>query len=159
LLKKSGNARVVNVSSKAHKGSNIRFDVCGKTKIYDEWFGDWKAYSISKTANILFSAELDRRYKNNGVRSNSLHPGTIPTELGKNNFLADKFYSLGKTYLKTIPQGAATSLFVCTAPELEGVGGCYFSDCQKATPKAYAVDPENSAQLWELSKKMVKLDM
>jgi NAD(P)-dependent dehydrogenase (short-subunit alcohol dehydrogenase family) len=157
-LKQAGSARVVNVSSAAHTGSNIRFDVCGKTAIYDEWFGDWKAYSISKTANILFSVELDRRYKNDGVRSFSLHPGAIATELGRNNFFADKFISWGKSWLKTVPQGASTSIVACTAPELEGTGGIFLSDCQISTPKSYAVDTDSSAQLWELSKKMVKLD-
>jgi len=157
-LKLSGNARVVNVSSSAHTGSDIRFDVCGKTKIYDEWFGNWKAYSISKTANILFTVELDLRYKNDGIRSNALHPGVISTQLGKNNFWAGAFFSVGKSYCKTIPQGAATSVLVCTAPELEAVGGCYFSDCQKANPKSYAVDTQKSSYLWELSKKMLKLE-
>jgi len=157
-LKQAGNARVVNVSSYGHTMSGIRFDVCGKTDIYDEWFGDWKAYSISKTANILFSVELDRRYRNDGIRSFSLHPGVISTELGQHNFFADIFYSFGKSALKSIPQGAATSVLACTAPELEGVGGYYFSDCNIVNAKSYATNPDTAAELWELSKKMVKLD-
>jgi NAD(P)-dependent dehydrogenase (short-subunit alcohol dehydrogenase family) len=156
-LKEARNSRVINVSSIAHTGSAIRFDVCGKTNIYDEFFGDWKAYSISKTANILFSVELDRRYKSDGIRSNSLHPGSIGTDLGRNNFWASTFYSLVKSYIKSIPQGAATSIVAATATELEGVGGKYFVDCQYATPKDYAIDPDTASQLWELSAKWVKL--
>jgi NAD(P)-dependent dehydrogenase (short-subunit alcohol dehydrogenase family) len=156
-LKAARNSRVVNVSSMAHTGSPIRFDVCGKTNIYEEFFGDWKAYSISKTANILFTVELDRRYKNDGIRSNCLHPGTIGTDLGKENFLVTTFFAIAKNFIKTIPQGAATSVLAATATELEGVGGRYLSDCQFATPKDYAIDPETAAQLWELSSKWVKL--
>jgi len=121
------------------------------------FFGDWKAYSISKTANILFSVEFDRRFKNDGIRSNSLHPGTIGTDLGRSNFWASAFYSLSKSFMKDIPQGSATSVLAATATELEGVGGMYLSDCQYVTPKAYATDPDTAAQLWELSAKWVKL--
>jgi len=157
-LKRAGSARVVNVSSMGHQMSGIRFDVCGKTDIYDEWFGDWKAYGISKTANILFSNEIDRRYQADGIRSNSLHPGSIATELGRNHWAASFFYTVAKFFNKTIPQGAATSIYVATAPELEGVGGKYFSDCAIAVPADHAVQEADAKKLWELSEKWVGLD-
>jgi retinol dehydrogenase-12 len=156
-LKRAGKARVVNVSSLAHNGSDIRFDVCGKTDIYKEMFGDWKAYSISKTANILFSNELDRRYKGEGIRSNSLHPGIINTDLGRHSFLVSTFHTIANYFCKTTEQGAATSVLACTAPELEDVGGKYLSDCQLATPKSYTNNEEHAKQLWELSMKWVGL--
>jgi len=157
-LKQAGNARVVNVSSLAHTGSGIRFDVCGKTDVYNEFFGNWKAYSISKTANILFSIELDRRYKDEGIRSNSLHPGSIGTELGRHNLLAEIFYTIGRVFNKSIPQGAATTVYVATAPELESIGGKYFSDCKLAPPATHAKSEKDAQQLWELSLKWVGLE-
>jgi len=158
FLKMAGNARVVTVSSQLHTNSPVRLDICGKTEIYDEWFGNWTAYEISKTANILFSVELDRRFRNDGIRSNSLHPGVINTDLGRHNWFLSSFQFVTKSFLKTIPQGAATSVFVATAPELEGIGGKYFSDCQFFEPKDYATDPNTASQLWELSSKMVNLE-
>jgi len=156
-LKMAGNARVVNVSSHAHTGSPIRFDICGKTDVYDQWFGNWLAYSISKTANILFTVELDRRLKKYGIRSNAVHPGVITTDLGRHSWAVSAFYSLGSVFLKNIPQGSATSLFVCSAPELEGIGGKYFSDCQFYSAKDYATNPDTAAELWGMSAKMVNL--
>jgi len=157
-LKKAGGARVVVVSSMSHQGSGIRFDVCGKTDIYNEFFGNWKAYSISKTANILFSNELDRRYKDQGIRSNALHPGVISTDLGRNNFWANAFYFAGSSFFKSIPQGAATSVYVATAPEVEDVGGLYFSDCKIVNAATHARKESDALQLWEMSAKMVGLE-
>jgi retinol dehydrogenase-12 len=156
-LKKAGSARVVNVSSNSHRISGIRFDVCGKTDIYDEWWGSWKAYGISKSANILFTNELDRRYKADGIHSNSLHPGVITTELGKTHWASPIMAFLGKFFNKTIPQGAATSIYVATAPELEGVGGKYFSDCAIAVPENATENEDDAKKLWELSEKWVGL--
>jgi len=156
-LRKAGTARVVNVSSIAHNGVGIRFDVCGKTDIYNEFLGNWKAYSISKTANILFSNELDRRYKDEGIRSNALHPGAIGTDLGRNNIFAGIFYTLAHVFIKSIPQGAATTVYVATAPELESIGGKYFEDCKLAPPATHAKSEKDAQQLWELSLKWVGL--
>jgi len=153
-LKKANNARVVVVSSKAHFDSDIRFDTCGKMDIYNEFFGDWKAYCISKTANVLFSMELDRRYKEYGIHSNSLHPGNIWTDLGRSSTPVQIYYSISRFFLKTMSQGAATTVYVATAPELEGVGGKYFSDCQISDPASH-VTLAAAKKLWTLSEKWV----
>uniref|UniRef100_A0A6B2LBY6 Uncharacterized protein n=1 Tax=Arcella intermedia TaxID=1963864 RepID=A0A6B2LBY6_9EUKA len=156
-LKRSGKARVVSVSSMAHKASGIRFDVCGKTDVYDEFFGHWTAYGISKTANILFALELDKRYKDAGIRSNALHPGTIATELGRNNMGASLFYTVGSLFCKSVPEGAATSVLVAVAPQLDDVGGYYFSDCNITPQSAHAANLADAQRLWEESEKWVNL--
>jgi len=158
-LKQAGQARVINVSSYAHTMTPFKLDIAGKTDIYKDWFGEWKAYSMSKTANILFSAELDKRFKDEGIRSFSLHPGVISTELGRNNIAAYLWYHslFAKLFHKTIPQGAATTVYAATAPELDGVGGSYLSNCEIVYPAGHAQNEQTAAALWEQSMKWVGL--
>jgi NAD(P)-dependent dehydrogenase (short-subunit alcohol dehydrogenase family) len=150
-------ARVVNLSSLAHIGFAIRIEALGKKDLYDEFFGDCKAYSMSKSCNILFSMELDRRMQEEGydIRSNAVHPGVINTDLGR---YMGGLYQLGFSLLgavnKSIPQGAATTVLVATAPELDGVGGKYFSDCSITQPASH-ITLENAKKLWELSESYV----
>jgi len=163
LLEASSPSRVVNVSSRGHRFSPVVFeDLHYERRPYDKW----EAYGQSKTANVLFAVELDRRCSARGVRSNALHPGGIVTELGR-HLSEDDIKDLmsrspgGKMVWKQVPQGAATSVWACTAPEMEGQGGLYLDDCQIASVRtsdddpggyeAYARDPEAAAKLWEVS--------
>jgi WW domain-containing oxidoreductase len=147
-------SRVVNVSSMAHKQvSSINFDDLNWEKDYNPW----KSYGASKLQNILFANEFDKRYSSKGIRANSLHPGVIPTELGRNNAAADFFYKIGGIFMKSIAQGAATTVYVSTAPELESVGGKYFSDCNIAVPTAAAQDHKAAEKLWDVSTKLLNL--
>jgi NAD(P)-dependent dehydrogenase (short-subunit alcohol dehydrogenase family) len=162
-------ARVVTVSSRGHRFSPVVFeDLHFERRPYDKWL----AYGQSKTANVLFSVELDRRLRDAGVRAFALHPGVIVTELGR-HLDADDIKELasrspggkGLVY-KSIPAGAATSAWAATAPELEGRGGLYLEDCHVAGPRrgedeaaggydAWAVDPAAAARLWAASEEMV----
>jgi NAD(P)-dependent dehydrogenase (short-subunit alcohol dehydrogenase family) len=167
-LRAGAPGRIVNVSSRGHRFSPVRFDDPNfESSEYDKWI----AYGQSKTANVLFSLELDRRLADAGVRAFALHPGAIMTELAR-HMTGDDIAELqarapgGKGMeFKTIPCGAATTVYAATAPELEGRGGLYLEDCQVSGPRAsdeaevgyepYAMDPEAARRLWTLSESLV----
>lgn len=147
-LERGAPSRVVSVSSKAHQMSGMDFDNLLSEKSY----GAWAAYSRSKSANILFAVELNKRFASRGIYANALHPGMIKTDLWKHT----KFEVLAKVGTvigtnKHVSQGAATSVYIATAPELEKVGGKYFDNCNEVTAKSYATDPENARRLWDAS--------
>lgn len=151
-------SRVINLSSLAHVAFSVRLEALGNKDLYEEYFGDHKAYSMSKSCNILFSMELDRRMQEEGVdiRSNAVHPGVIPTDLGRYMPLLYQFgFKLLGVVNKSIPQGAATTVYVATAPELADVGGKYFSDCAVTEPAKH-ITSENARSLWELSEKLIE---
>src|SRR5262245_25240727 len=167
LLVASAPSRVVSVSSRGHRFSPVVFDdIQFERRPYDKW----AAYSQAKTANVLFAVELDRRLASRGVRANALHPGGIVTELGR-HLTQDDIKELmsrapgGKMEWTTPEQGAATSVWAATAPELEGKGGLYLDDCQIARERtspddpsgyeAYARDPAAARRLWTVSEQLV----
>jgi NAD(P)-dependent dehydrogenase (short-subunit alcohol dehydrogenase family) len=179
-LKQAGKARVVNVSSWGHHYSPVVFDDPNfEQRDYETLLG----YGQSKTANILFSYELDKRGKDIGVRSFSLHPGAIADTDMKRLLSSDKLIELGvydargntvydaEKGLKTISQGASTTVWCATSPLLDGMGGVYCEnnevaelDVQTGVQKTdarslggvmpYAVDPMNAARLWVLSEQL-----
>jgi NAD(P)-dependent dehydrogenase (short-subunit alcohol dehydrogenase family) len=152
-LKASAPARIVNVASHAHKRGVLRLDdIEGKQS-----FGRMQTYGQSKLCNVLFTRELARRLEGTGVTANSLHPGVIATELGDGTSMFGWFLRLAKPFLKTPQQGAATTLHLACAPEVEGVTGKYFSDCKEYTPSPQAQDDESARKLWELSVRMTGL--
>ncbi len=167
LLMEGAPSRVVSVSSRGHRFSPVVFeDIHFERRPYDKW----AAYGQAKTANVLFAVELDRRLAARGVHANALHPGGIITELGRHLTQADREELLsrapgGKFEWKTPEQGAATSVWAATAPELEGKGGLYLDDCRIASertseddPSGYegwARDPEAARRLWTVSEEHV----
>jgi NAD(P)-dependent dehydrogenase (short-subunit alcohol dehydrogenase family) len=160
-------ARIVSVSSRGHHLSPVVFDdIHFEQRPYDKW----SSYGQSKTANILFAVELERRLGSRGVHANAIHPGTIATELsrhmGREDFeLVRKRQPGGKMRLKPVEAGAATTVYAAAAPELEGRGGLYLEDCgvaevddaEDATGgvRSYAVDPDAAKRLWSISEEMV----
>ena len=171
-LVKARGARVVSVSSRGHQNAGVDFDdIDFQRRSYDRWV----AYGQSKTANVLFAVELDRRGREDGIRAFSLHPGQILTNLARH--LTDRdiagFDALdanGKPIvdpdrgMKTPQQGAATIVWAATSPLLADKGGLYLEDCNIAPVHAgdpgrkgvarYALDPVAGVQLWELSDRM-----
>jgi NAD(P)-dependent dehydrogenase (short-subunit alcohol dehydrogenase family) len=155
-------SRVVNLSSGGHMGSDIVWDdVNFERRDYDKF----AAYGQSKTANILFSVELDRRLAGRGVHAYAVHPGMIATELGR-YMTNDDFQALidraksspsgGMPPYKTVEQGAATSVWAATAPELDAEGGTYLADTEVTDQHApWARDPESARRLWALSEQLV----
>jgi NAD(P)-dependent dehydrogenase (short-subunit alcohol dehydrogenase family) len=161
-------ARVVNVSSAGHRLAGVDFDdLHFERREYDKWV----AYGQSKSANVLFSCELDRRLQDRGVRSFALHPGVIMTELVRHLTMEDIQELMsnapddGGLEFKPVEAGAATTVYAATAPELEGRGGLYLEDCQIGERvdddassrgfKPHAVDPEAARRLWEVSEELV----
>jgi NAD(P)-dependent dehydrogenase (short-subunit alcohol dehydrogenase family) len=125
------------------------------------------AYGQSKTANVLFAVEATRRWSGEGITANAVHPGAIAdTNLSRHYDpeVLEKIVSSGTYTFKTREQGAATSVLVGTSPQLEGIGGRYFEDCNQAAVidasatgeagsgvAAYALDPDSATRLWALS--------
>jgi len=172
-------SRLVNLASSGHRFSNVDLDDPNFEKTPYE---PWAAYGRSKTANILFAVEFDRRHKANGIRATAVHPGGIATELGRHafkepdalqKFLDDinaRHAAAGQPpfKLKTIPQGAATSVWAGVVAPADEVGGRYCEDCHVATflpagdvspisagVRAYALDSETAKKLWAKSEELV----
>ena len=164
-LRSAAPARIVNLSSAGHRLGDVDFDDPHfENRDYDKW----EAYGQSKTANIFFSQELDRRLADSGVRAFAVHPGMIATELGR-HLTPDDVQSLmdradpeaGRPTFKSVEQGSATSVWAACSPELEGQGGVYCENCDIAPPKsdggsitgiaAHALNPESSRRLWDLT--------
>jgi NAD(P)-dependent dehydrogenase (short-subunit alcohol dehydrogenase family) len=155
--------RVVSVSSRGHLMSDVHLsDLHFQHRPYDRWL----AYGQSKTANILFAVEANRRWQ--GITANAVHPGRIMTNLVR--YLNPEHLALvptaggGPDRIKTVEQGAATSVLVATSPRLGGIGGRYFEDCNEAGPNvagtrtgyaAYALDPISAEALWDASVRLI----
>jgi NAD(P)-dependent dehydrogenase (short-subunit alcohol dehydrogenase family) len=149
-MRHSAPARIVNVSSAAHRGARIAFDDLDLKRGY----GGMRAYSRSKLANLLFTFELARRMEGTGVTVNALHPGFVATDFGKNNgaiarLLLPLALRLGRA--RSPQEGARTTVYLASAPEVEGVSGKYFADSREARPSPEALDPASMQRLWELS--------
>jgi len=162
-IKAAGKARVVNLSSAGHWYSTVDLD---DPNFQNRDYDAFQAYGQSKTANIWFAMELARRWADRGVTSFAVHPGGIQTELGRNlePELAKRFEQLIEEHpdiWKTVPQGAATSCWAATSPELNGKTGLYLEDCHISEPGGedmldggyvpHAYDADGAKQLWTLS--------
>ena len=176
LIREGG--RLINLSSLGHRYSNVDLDDPNFERApYDPWV----AYGRSKTANILFAVAFDRRHRDQGVRATAVHPGTIHTELARHvdagqiqKIIEQRNQQLaaeGKTPFrwKTIPQGAATSVWAGVVAPAGEIGGQYCEDCHvsKIVPDSvpidaitegvcqYALDPRNAEALWKKSEELV----
>jgi NAD(P)-dependent dehydrogenase (short-subunit alcohol dehydrogenase family) len=161
-LRAAEGARVVSLSSRGHSRAGIDFDDPQfDRRPYDKWI----AYGQSKTANALFALALDARGEPHGVRAFAVHPGAVMTDLVRSlpaeELQAIRARLVGATY-KTTEQGAATSVWCATSPQLDGLGGVYCEDADLAIPVAadatqlggvrpWAMDPEAAERLWGLS--------
>jgi len=166
-LRASGDARIVSVSSSANLRCPVLFDDLTFAFVAYEPFA---AYGQSKTANTLFAVEADRRWARDGIRANALMPGGIATNLQRYiepEALAQARRQAGASRdLKTVAQGAATSVLAAASPLLQGIGGRYLEDCQEAQTISsradsdgrhgvapYALDPDNAQRLWDTSER------
>ena len=169
LIKSGG--RVVSLSSLAHHFSDVDLE---DPNYEHTRYVEFIAYGRSKTANILFTVEFDRRHRGRGVRATAVHPGGIATELTR--YLTPDIIrqilpagadpeSAARRPMKTIPQGAATTVWAGFVAPGDEVGGRYCEDCHVAERTAdaasrhgvlaYALDPARAAALWAKSEQMV----
>ncbi len=148
LLKASAPARVVNVSSGAHRGAKLDFDDLMMKKSYH----GWTAYSRSKLANLLFTYELARRLEGTGVTANAMHPGWVATGFGRDNGLLGAAWLLLTRLFAIGPEkGARTVVYLATSPDVAGVCGGYFVH-ERAVPSAPdSLDLASAKRLWQLS--------
>ena len=152
----AADGRVVMLSSGAHTMApkeGIQFDNLSGEKGYQAW----RAYGQSKMANLLFAKELARRFAGTRKTANAVHPGVIKTNLGRhmNPVASFLFGTVGPLVLKSVPQGAATEVYVAVHPAVATTSGAYFADCNVARPRPDADDPALAARLWEVSEKIV----
>jgi NAD(P)-dependent dehydrogenase (short-subunit alcohol dehydrogenase family) len=162
-LQRARGARVVALSSRGHVRSAFDFEDPGfERRPYDKMV----AYGQSKTANVLFAVELDRRYQSDRIRAFAVHPGAIvETDLARNydpaelKLVIERARRIGS--FKSIEQGAATTIWCATSPQLDGHGGVYCENCDIAEVKAegddgvrpHAIDPGIAQRLWAWSER------
>jgi NAD(P)-dependent dehydrogenase (short-subunit alcohol dehydrogenase family) len=175
LLRKG--SRLIILSSAGHRFSGVDLDDPNFERTpYDPFV----AYGRSKTANILFAVAFDQRHRERGVRAAAVHPGVIETELGRHmdpahlqamiDQISKERTAEGKTFqLKTVPQGAATSVWAAVVAPAEEIGGKYCENCHigevvadsaaisgvSEGVRGYALDPNNAEALWKKSEEMV----
>jgi NAD(P)-dependent dehydrogenase (short-subunit alcohol dehydrogenase family) len=168
-------SRLVNLSSAGHRYADVDLDDPNFARTpYDPWIG----YGRSKTANVLFAVEFDRRHRASGVAATAVHPGGIQTELSRHltpeagQALIDRINAANRAAgepdfaFKSIPQGAATTVWAAAVAKANEVGGRYCEDCHVAEiqpdparrggVKPYALDPERAKALWAKSEEMVR---
>ena len=166
-------SRLVNLSSAGHRFADVDLE---DPNFEHSPYAEFTAYGRSKTANVLFAVEFDRRYKASGVRATAVHPGGIQTELGRYmtpevrqgliaQINANQPKGAAPFSYKSVPQGAATSLWAACVADAEAIGGRYCEDCHVAEivsvpglregVRAYALDPQRARALWLKSEELV----
>ena len=173
-MDQSSGARIINLSSTAHKFSGICWDDIHFSNSYDKWV----SYGQSKTATSLFSIELDRRFKDKNIRSFAVHPGGIFTPLQR-HLQQEEMVAMGwlnedgslselaKAGFKSSTQGASTSLWAATSSQLDNKGGLYCENCDVANlaggspeeryfgVRDWAVDSDEAKKLWHSTEKLL----
>ena len=149
-----GGARVVNVSSVAHKGPRLDFDDLQSERRYTAL----GVYGKSKLANIYFTRELARRV-GDGVTANALHPGYVRSEFGRAGDLSWLFSlgnRIGGVFAISPEKGARTSVYLASSPEVDGVTGGYFYKCAPSPISAAAQDDAAARRLWDVSEELIQ---
>lgn len=154
VLKASAPARIINVSSDAHRAGKVDFDDLQNRKKY----GAFPVYAESKLENVLFTKELARRLEGTGVTVNALHPGFVRTNFGNNttgNGIAGLVLRLLAKFMAITPeQGAETTIYLASSPEVEGVTGEYFDKKKAVKPSPQGNDEAAAQRLWAESERL-----
>jgi retinol dehydrogenase 14 len=154
-LKASAPARIVTVSSNAQSLGTIDFeDLQGERR-----YSGQDAYNQSKLASVMFTYELARRLAGTGVTVNVLHPGVVNSGFGAEDpsRIFKFLVPFWRPFMKTPQQGAATSIYLASSPEVEGVTGAYFADGRLQTSNRASYDVAAAARLWQVSARLVGL--
>jgi NAD(P)-dependent dehydrogenase (short-subunit alcohol dehydrogenase family) len=153
LLEK-GQARIINISSEAHKAAKVDFDDLQSEKSYKSI----KAYGAAKLFNIYFAQSLAEKYADKGITAYSLHPGVVDTRFWIDYKGFFKFLlKLGRRFMVTAKQGAETPVYLATQPGIENLSGLYFKNKEVAKPAAIAHDAQAREKLWAISEQLVNL--
>ncbi len=155
-LKQDPSGRVVNVSSNAHVRAHLDLDDPQGGRSH---YSGFAAYARSKLADLLFTYELARRLAESSVTVNALHPGLAATHMvqSEGGPSALVFRYLSRFFGRSAEDGARTSVYLATSPEVEHVSGQYFSDCKPARSSQESYDRFAGSRLWEISERMTGL--
>lgn len=154
-LQQAPGARIVNVASAAHAFvRSMGFDDMQATQNYRTF----REYGRSKLANILFTRRLAALLQGRDITVNCLHPGAVATSLGTQNsgWISRNLPRLLKPFFRSPQQGAASSIYLCTSDEVQGVTGEYFVDCKISQPKPWARDDAAAARLWQFTEETLQ---
>lgn len=151
---RTGEARVVTVTSEAHRGTSIDFDDLNA----EDSYGMVQAYGQSKLANVLFTHELARRLRGTGVTANCVHPGVVATNIWSGSDWLSRLARLFTWLYKSPEQGAESVLYLGASRDLDGVTGQYFKETEAVNPSPEAYDEKAAARLWRLSLEMTSLE-
>ncbi len=147
-------ARIVNVSSEAHKPARVDFDDLQLERRYTA-FG---AYCLSKLMNLMFTFELARRVQARGITVNAAHPGPVASNFGRSNRGFFGFlFALASPFLLTPEKGARTQIWLASSPDVAGVSGKYFAKCREKKPSPRALDEATQKRLWDVTAQLVGL--
>ena len=151
-IKQSAPARIVTVASRAHyRATGIDWEALRKPTQTSTGLVE---YSVSKLANVLFSAELGRRLQGSGVQTYSLHPGVVATDVWRS--VPQPFRALAKLFMISSEEGARTTLYCACSAEVAEQTGLYYDKCQVRTPSALGRDVNLAAELWRRSEEWVR---
>lgn len=154
-LKAADSARIINLSSIAHKSTRqLNLD---DINYEQEEYGGWKSYSRSKFCNILFTKELARRVEKYGITVNAVHPGGVRTEIAEKNanWYTKLGWILGKPFFISVEKGAATSVHLAASPKVKGITGAYWYKGKQVWSNKPSQDPQTAAALWQKSEELV----
>jgi NAD(P)-dependent dehydrogenase (short-subunit alcohol dehydrogenase family) len=152
LLKASAPARIINVSSEAHRGGQMYFEDLHLAKGYSAI----KAYCQAKLANLLFTFELARMLEGTGITVNAVHPGAVATSFGSTSSgIVKVFVMLFRPFMRSREKGAETTIYLAYSPEVANTTGKYFIDKREARPSKRALLRKDQERLWKISEELV----
>jgi len=154
-IQESAPARIVNVSSDAHKYDSMNFDDLG----FEHGYFGMRGYARSKLANVLFTNELARRLAGSGVTVNAAHPGHVATDIWKTNFpvIGPVLKWAMGLFALTPEQGADTIIYLASSPEVEGTTGTYFARREPVESSPISRDERVARRLWQTSERLASL--
>ena len=152
LIKNTAKARIVNVSSAGHRSGHVDFSDLQSNNNYNPM----RVYGTSKLMNILFTYELASRMAGTGITVNALHPGLVRSNFGKSNGgIMVSIFKLLHLGAISVAEGAKTSVFLASSPEVEGVTGKYFDKCKAVNSSKESYDKDVAIRLWEETERLI----